>query len=204
MKAWWSRLATRIDALSARERAFIFVSLLAGFMALADTLWISPVNLAYKRLSQQVAAQTQEVDRLRAQLAATPTPVDANQVLRTEIAALQTQREVGQQAIVQASGQGGMALESVLAEFLRKRPGLTLLSTATLGAVIGDDKAVVPAGLSRRGVELRVSGPYAELVLYLRSLEKALPELRWGTMQLRSEKQPPELSLQVFVLEVQP
>jgi MSHA biogenesis protein MshJ len=204
MKAWWSRLATRIDALSARERAFIFVSLLAGFMALADTLWISPVNLAYKRLSQQVAAQTQEVDRLRAQLAATPTPVDANQVLRTEIAALQTQREVGQQAIVQASGQGGMALESVLAEFLRKRPGLTLLSTATLGAVIGDDKAVVPAGLSRRGVELRVSGPYAELVLYLRSLEKALPELRWGTMQLRSEKQPPELSLQVLVLEVQP
>jgi MSHA biogenesis protein MshJ len=204
MKAWWSRLATRIDALSARERAFIFVSLLAGFMALADTLWISPVNLAHQRLSQQVAAQTQEVDRLRAQLAATPTPVDANQVLRTEIAALQTQREVGQQAIVQASGQGGMALESVLTEFLRKRPGLTLLSTATLSAVSGDAKASVPAGLLRRGVELRVSGPYAELVLYLRSLEKALPELRWGTMQLRSEKQPPELSLQVFVLEVQP
>jgi MSHA biogenesis protein MshJ len=204
MKAWWSRLATRIDALSARERAFIFVSLLALFMALADTLWISPVNLAHSRLSQQVAAQTQEVDRLRAQLAATPTPVDANQVLRTEVAALQSQREVGQQAVVQASGQGGMALESVLTEFLRKRPGLTLLSTATLGAANEDAKASVPAGLSRRGVELRVSGPYAELVLYLRSLEKALPELRWGTMQLRSEKQPPELSLQVFVLEVQP
>jgi MSHA biogenesis protein MshJ len=204
MKAWWSRLATRIDALSARERAFIFVSLLASFMALADTLWISPVNQAHKRLTQQVAAQTQEVDRLRAQLAATPTPVDANQVLRTEIAALQAQREVGQQAIAQASGQGGMALESVLTEFLRKRPGLTLLSTATLGAVSADAKDTVPAGLSRRGLELRVSGPYAELMLYLRSLEKALPELRWGTMQLRSEKQPPELSLQVFVLEVQP
>jgi MSHA biogenesis protein MshJ len=204
MKAWWTRLATRIDALSARERAFIFVSLLASFMALADTLWISPVNQAHQRLSQQVAAQTQEVDRLRAQLAATPTPVDANQVLRTEIAALQTQREAGQQAITQASSQGGMALEPVLTEFLRNRPGLALVSTATLGATGGDDKGAVPVGLSRRGVELRVSGPYAELVLYLRSLEKALPELRWGTMQLRSEKQPPELSLQVFVLEVQP
>ena len=79
-----------------------------------------------------------------------------------------------------------------------------MLSTATLGAISGDAKAAVPGGLLRRGVELRVSGPYAELVLYLRSLEKALPELRWGTMQLRSEKQPPELSLQVFVLEVQP
>ena len=32
----------------------------------------------------------------------------------------------------------------------------------------------------------------------------ALPNLRWGPMQLRSEKQPPELTLQVFVLEVQP
>jgi MSHA biogenesis protein MshJ len=171
---------------------------------LADTLWISPANLAHQRLSEQVAAQTQEVDRLRAQLAATPMPVDANQVLRAEIAALQTQREAGYQAITQASSQGGLALEPVLTEFLRRRPGLALVSTATLGASSADAKDAVPAGLARRGVELRVSGPYAELVLYLRSLEKALPELRWGTMQLRSEKQPPELSLQVFVLEVQP
>ncbi len=204
MKAWWTRQAARVDALSARERAFIFVSLLASFMALADFFWIEPANLAHQHLSQQVAAQTQEVDRLRGQLAATPTPVDANQVLRTEIAALQTQRDAGQQAIAQASSQGGLALEPVLTEFLRRRPGLTLVSTATLGAPSADAKDAVPIGLARRGVELRVSGPYAELVLYLRSLEKALPELRWGTMQLRSEKQPPELSLQVFVLEVQP
>lgn len=204
MKAWWTRQAARIDALSARERAFIFVSLLASVMALADVLWIEPANQAHQRLAQQVAAQTQEVDRLRAQLAATPAPVDANQVLRTEIAALQTQRDAGQQAIAQASSQGGLALEPVLTEFLRRRPGLTLVSTATLGAPGADAKDAVPAGLARRGVELRVSGPYSELVMYLRSLEKALPELRWGTMQLRSEKQPPELSLQVFVLEVQP
>jgi MSHA biogenesis protein MshJ len=204
MKAWWTRQAARIDALSGRERAFIFVSLLASLIALADSLWISPYNLAHQRLSQQVAAQTQEVERLRAQLAATPVPVDLNQALRAEIAALQTQRDAGQQAIVQSVGQGGQALEPVLTEFLRRRPGLALVSTATLGDSSADAKDAVPAGLVRRGVELRVSGPYAELVLYLRSLEKALPELRWGTMQLRSEKQPPELSLQVFVLEVQP
>lgn len=204
MKAWWTRQASRIDALSARERAFIFLSLLASLMALADSFWIGPANLAHQRLSQQVAAQTQEVDRLRAQLAATPVPVDANQALRTDIAALQTQREAGQQAIAQASGQGGLALEPVLTEFLRRRPGLTLVSTATLSASGAGAQDAVPAGLARRGVELRVSGPYAELALYLRTLEKALPELRWGTMQLRSEKQPPELSLQVFVLEVQP
>lgn len=204
MKAWWTRQAARIDALSARERAFIFVSLLASLMALADTLWISPANVAHQRLSQQVAAQTQEVDRLRTQLAASPVPVDVNQALRTDIAALQVQREAGQAAITHATGQGGLALEPVLTEFLRRRPGLTLLSTATLGAPSTEAKDAVPAGLARRGVELRVSGSYAELVLYLRSLEKALPELRWGTMQLRSEKQPPELSLQVFVLEVQP
>jgi MSHA biogenesis protein MshJ len=204
MKAWWTRQAARIDALSARERAFIFVSLLACCMALAYTLWIEPANLAHQRLTQQVAVQTQEVDRLRTELAATPAPVDVNQALRTEIAALQAQRDAGQDAIAQAGNQGGLALEPVLTEFLRRRPGLTLVSTATLSTSGADAKDAVPAGLVRRGVELRVSGPYAELVLYLRSLEKALPELRWGTMQLRSEKQPPELSLQVFVLEVQP
>jgi MSHA biogenesis protein MshJ len=141
---------------------------------------------------------------LRTELQGLPAPVDVNLPLRTEQAALQQQLADLQSQVSGAAGGGSPALEPVLAEFLRRRKELTLLSTATLGADAAQGKGMTTPGVARRGVELKVSGPYGELVKYVKSLEQALPNLRWGPMQLRSEKQPPELTLQVFVLEVQP
>ena len=39
MKAWWKIQSGRINALSLRERAFLFVTLIICLLALADTLW---------------------------------------------------------------------------------------------------------------------------------------------------------------------
>ena len=204
MKQWWFQQSARIDALSLRERAFVFLSVIACCLALSDVLWLSPAMGAYQLQTQQYAAQTVELQRLRTELQNAPAPVDVNLPLRTEVAALQQKLADLQNSIATVAGSGSPALEPVLAEFLRRREGLTLLSTATLAvdAAAGKDSAVT--GVTRRGVELKVSGPYGELLKYVRSLEQALPNMRWGPMQLRSEKQPPELTLQVFVLEVQP
>jgi MSHA biogenesis protein MshJ len=49
---------------------------------------------------------------------------------------------------------------------------------------------------------LRVAGPYPSLIRYVKSLETALPQLRWGEMQLKANKTPPELTLTVYVLGV--
>jgi MSHA biogenesis protein MshJ len=205
MKQWWLQQSARINALSLRERAFIFVSLIASCLALADALWLSPAMGAHQLQTQQHAAQNAELRRLRTELQSMPAPVDVNLPLRTELAALQQQLVEVQSQVTAAAGGNSPALEPVLAEFLRRRPELMLLSTATLSADAAAGKAAATTtGIARRGVELKVSGPYAELVKYVRSLEQALPNLRWGPMQLRSEKQPPELTLQVFVLEVQP
>ncbi|PQA77147.1 hypothetical protein [Rhodoferax sp. TS-BS-61-7] len=204
MKQWWLQQSTRINALSLRERAFIFVSLIALCLALADALWLSPAMGAHQLQAQQHAAQNAELQRLRTELQSTPTPIDVNLPLRTELAALQQQLAEIQSQVAAAAGGSSPALEPVLAEFLRRRPGLSLVSTATLAADAAAGKDAAVTGVVRRGVELKVSGPYTELVKYVTSLEQALPNLRWGPMQLRSEKQPPELTLQVFVLEVQP
>ena len=51
---------------------------------------------------------------------------------------------------------------------------------------------------------MKVAGPYAELVRYVKNLESALPALRWGALRLQSDKQPPELTLQVYVVGVRP
>jgi len=204
MKQWWLKQSARVDALSLRERVFVFLCVMASALALADVLWLSPAMGAHQRQTQLSAAQNTELQRLRTELQTAPKPVDVNLPLRTEQVALQQQLAELQTTVAAAAGGSSPALEPVLAEFLRRRPGLSLVSTATLAADTAAGKDAAVTGVTRRGVELKVAGPYAELQTYVKSLEQALPNLRWGPMQLRSDKQPPELTLQVFVLEVQP
>jgi hypothetical protein len=58
--------------------------------------------------------------------------------------------------------------------------------------------------MNRRALVLRVAGPYAGLVRYVQALETAMPGLRWGSMELKADKRSNELTLQVYVLGVQP
>jgi MSHA biogenesis protein MshJ len=210
MKQWWQQQVVRIDALSLRERAFLFLSVIVVCMALADVLWLSPAQVAHQQATQRFAAQGTELSRLRDELKSTAQPVDASKAVRDDIAAANARLEAVNQEIKEVAplADGGPALEQVLVQFLRRQEGLTLLSTGTLkqDAAIPVAPATVaaPTGLSRRGMELRVAGPYPELVRYVKTLEIALPALRWGALQLKSEKQPPELTLQVYVVGVQP
>lgn len=203
LKQWWQRQAVRIDALSLRERVFLFVSAIVCCVALADVLWLSPAQLAYQQTAQRFAAQSTELSRLRAELQGAARPVDASQAARDELAAIQTRLDAVNHDIQSAGQQtaGAPALEQVLVQFLRRQPGLTLLRTGTLKP---EAAGAAPAGLSRRGIELKVAGSYPELVRYVKTLENALPALRWGSLQLKSEQQPRELTLQVYVVGVEP
>ena len=49
-----------------------------------------------------------------------------------------------------------------------------------------------------------MAGSYAELTRYVRTLENALPTLRWGSLQLKATKETPEMTLQVYVVGVPP
>jgi hypothetical protein len=49
---------------------------------------------------------------------------------------------------------------------------------------------------------LTVSGPYLELITYVRTLERSMPALRWGSMKIVADKQPVLLTLQVSLVEV--
>jgi len=208
IKPWWSQQAARIDALSLRERGIMFVSVIVLSIALADVLLLSPVQLAHKQVTQRFAAQSTELTRLRESLKATGQPVDASKAVRDEIAGLDARLQGLDQELnaMAPRAEGGPALEQVLVQFLRRHEGLTLLGVSTLGqeGAGAPASAATPVGLTRRGLDLRVSGPYGELVRYVKTLETALPALRWGALQLKSETQPPELHLQVYVLGVQP
>jgi MSHA biogenesis protein MshJ len=97
----------------------------------------------------------------------------------------------------------GRALEPVLVQFLRRYNNLTLVGTNTLKDEGAGAFPAVP-GLTRQGLELRIAGPYLELQRFVQSLESALPYLRWGSVQIKAELQPAEMTLQVYVLGVAP
>lgn len=209
MKQQWIRMLERIDALSLRERVFLFVSVIACALALADVLWLSPAQTQYKQLTQRFASQSAELDRLRVELKAIARPEDPSVAVRADIAAAEARLDALNADIktLVPLVQNGPELEQVLVQLLRRQDGLTLVDLTTLKAEAATPiagTAALPAGMSKRGLELRVAGSYAELVRYVKTLEVAMPALRWGALNLKSEQQPPELTLQVYVLGVQP
>ena len=206
-------LLQKVDALSLRERLFLVLSVLACFLAVVDAVWLSPVAIATKKLATQLTTQDADLVRLRAELTVASQPVDVTKQVRDEIAqadATLQQLDADIQTLLPKS-KNGPVLEDVLVQFLRKHEGLTLMGLNTLAGQgtpsvgQGGDKsagAALPTELTKRGIELKVKGPYPQLVAYVQKLETALPSLRWGGMQLKSEAQPPELTLQVYVLGV--
>ncbi len=206
------KLLERVDALSLRERVFLFLSLLACLLAVADLLWLSPAQAAYKQLTQRFAAQTTELTRLRDELRASSVVPDPSKAVRDDIEKANLRLAALNEEIktLVPMAQNGPALEQVLVQLLRKQSGLTLLGVSTLApdapAAAGGPASAnaMPPGLSKRGLELRVAGAYPELVAYIKTLETAMPALRWGALNLKSDKLPPEFTVQVYVVGVQP
>ena len=210
MKEQLRALLAKIDALSLRERIFVFLSVLACCLAAADALWLSPAMATNKKLVQQFGAQAAELTRLREEFRLVAQPVDPSKAVRDDIALADRRLDALKDEIntLLPRARGGPALEEVMVQFLRRHPGLTLQGLVTLQADTASGAAAsvtstLPTGLTKKGLQLKVSGPYPELVRYVQQLEYTLPALRWGSLVLKSDSQPPELTLQVFVLGVQ-
>ncbi len=209
MNAQLQTLLDRVDALSLRERLILCFSVLVCALALADFVWFTPAQAAHKLVLQRFAAQGAELDRLRGELALATLPGGAGPAARAELQALDSRMaaldaEVATLTPVDAKGP---PLEGVLQRLLRHQQGLTLVSLDTQQAEATPTEnaaAHMPPGLSRHGLTLRVSGPYAELVRYVQALETALPGLRWGPMELKADRRSTELSLQMVTLGSQP
>lgn len=209
----WKVLSARIDALSLRERAFLFLSLIAVCVALVDLLWLAPARAGYQQVQQKFVQENVELQRLREDLKAKAAQPEPARMVRDEIKQLNVSIATSNREIsaLSVSSEGAMTLPKVLVHFLRRQNGLTLVRTSNLVAdvVPGTSQSsqaglVGPSAVVRNGLELTVSGPYLELVRYVQTLENAMPTLRWGTFKLVADQQPPELSLQVFLVGPQP
>ncbi len=200
MNATLKSLAARVDALNLRERVFLFLSVIVVLVAVADSVWVSPARMAHLQVRQQFETNAAELQRLRDESrlhALKPNPV---QQARAEMERVQARISTTNNSIAAVGGvfKGSTSLQEVLVHFLRRYPALTLVRTGNLAT----DAAVAPrsGAIARQGLELTVAGPYPDLVRFVQSLETAMPDLRWGPLKLKAEQQPPELTLQVFLV----
>ena len=208
MKNWWKIQSLRIDALSLRERVFLFVTLLGACMALVQVLWLDPAQQHHQKITQKFKAQETELHTLRVDFKNNAGTVGAAKSGQVELDDLKAKIAALNQTIKQVPA-GGMAAEQlpqVLTHFLRRHEGLTLVKTGTVAELAPRPPvnkaaaAVGGLGWKQQGLELTVAGAYPELIRYVQTLERALPTLRWGVMSVMSEKQPPQLTLQVYLL----
>ena len=86
MNRFWPFLSARIDALSLRERAILFATLLVCSMLLADVLLLSPVQDMNRQLAQRLTAQTAELQKLQEELKNSGNETGPGKLAREELA----------------------------------------------------------------------------------------------------------------------
>jgi len=202
----WQTQAKRIDALSLRERVFLFLSIALVLAAVLDQFLIAPLTAEQALARQNQQRQATELKTLRQQFA------EANQLnaadspqgqLRAAIRAAQGETLELDQQLQQRSGllDNQSQLPEVMGRLLRQQGRLTLVKLQTLDdATLPQSGSATPSSLKWRGVELQVSGDYLDLMRYLAELEAALPTLRWGELRLSSDSGRALLQLQVFLV----
>jgi MSHA biogenesis protein MshJ len=204
MKAFLKIQASRIDALSLRERGMMFLSLAVALTALVDMFVLSPAIAERKQLVAQARLQTQQLEALRSQWAASiadaPDDSAPGRLRAAVVSARAQQVALDAQIRDQLAGRDEIArLPEVLDRVLRRHERLTL---TRLSAV--PDAAAVPAAATAptvrwQGADLSVAGNYADLVQYLADLEAALPGLRWGALQVATPSMPPVMTVRLLL-----
>ena len=198
------KLAEKIDSLSLRERAMVFVGVIAVLFTLWDTFLIQPLDKQQKKLVTEL--NTKNAERLalntRLQKLTIKTDADPNAANLERLKSLRS-RLIDIQADLEASTDNLITPEEmpkVLETVLHQTGSLTLTSLRSLGATAlvpkqesNSDEGESTGNISapqnvkeltsdnidnayRHGLRIEFVGDYLTTLNYLKSLE----ELQWG------------------------
>ena len=206
MNKYLETLTARLDALSLRERIFLFLSVLVVCAAVLDALWLSPAQTQHKQLMLRFDKQSQELNRLREVVRASSQTGASTAGSQGTLVQLQAEIDQTELAVHRLLPPPEAApLVQAMSHLLRRYPGLTLVKTTALAAGTSLTSAAaskdLPSGLKRQGMEVTVAGNYADLTRFV-TIEAAMPYVRWGLMTLKTtdDQTAPQLTLQLFLL----
>lgn len=224
MKDFWQRYAARFDALSLRERGFVFAAVVVALLALAYTALMEPELVRQKRVTTAILQKQSEMRALEAQVtkmagsrAQDPDRAERERHarLRAELGALEARIAAEERKFTEPAQMRG-----VMQGLLGRSRGVSLVEMKTLArstlataAKPGAKPPATPAAklaaperlIYRHGLELTVSGSYLDLLGYVRELEKLPTQLYWGALELDAAAYPKvSMKMTVYTLSLDP
>lgn len=224
MKRYWELVRGKIDGMSLRERAVIFLAAAFVVVASVNAVLLNPLLVKQAALSAQLVQKQEKMKELQAQLQAhsQARQDDQHSPLRIRLAQLkqQLQEQDGylqshRDRLVEPDKMAGL-----LEQVLNKNDKLQLVELKTLPASLLVEKpqaampqaADSPAGqkqpdlqkqVFKHGIQITVRGGYLDMLRYLAALEKMPVQMFWGEVSLSVEKYPDAvLTLTLYTLSL--
>lgn len=216
MKERIDKIVAKVDGLSLRERALIFVAAAFLVVSLINLLFLDPLLAQQKRLSAQVVQQQERMKEVQAQMNALlqAKQADEHSPQRERIRQLQQQIADGDAYLKDRRDKlvPPERMAALLEQVLNRNGGLQLVSMNTLPVTLFVEQ---PAGAAnaqvagqerqmyKHGVQITVRGSYADMLKYLTALEKLPTRMFWGMAKMNVVQYPTaELTLTLYTLSL--
>ena len=225
MKQQWEKINAKVDAMSARERVFIFSAVAVLLVSLVNILLLEPLFMRQKLLQIQVSQQQQQMSAVQSQIAALLQENSPNSNSPQRIQINQFRQEIEEGSAFLKSSRERLVQPEKMAEHLRqilsRNNRLQLVTLQTLPVTplldVQGAKNVEQAGVTptttppvsqdkqvfKHGVQLTLRGNYLDLMQYLGALEKLPQQMFWAKAQMSVVKYPNnELTLILYTLSL--
>lgn len=221
-----NQLAEKIDALSLRERAIVFIGIVFVLFTVWDLFFISPLEVEHKQIIAQFSEKNAErlilVNRFQELMKTNKDDPNANNLaqlktLRSKLIDIQAELETSTGDLVSPN-----EMPKILETVLHKIGGLTLQNLKSLGvtpivakeetepevdSVIedGDEKLTAENidNAYKHGLRIEITGDYLTTLSYLKSLEALNWSFYWDNFKLTVGDYPDaNVAIEIFTLSL--
>ena len=213
-------IGERIDAMTLRERAIIFLTVLVAVYLAADQLALKPMAVERERLQRQLTTKHDQIQSYERQLQMLLTGSDdpASPVAQKIIS---LQQQLSTLDDILAKSTGGLVsprdMARLVEEILSRNRQLVVVQLESLTPVPIQEASAggnppptagqppapggAESGLYKHGMRIVVKGTYHELLAYLRALEALQWKVFWGKVTLEAQDYPvSQLTLELYTL----
>jgi MSHA biogenesis protein MshJ len=200
LQSQFKGLTDRIDAMSLRERALIFITLLVALYFIAVHVIFGPISLEKDRLQKQINQKREETRLMEVQVQGVLSAgaQGAHLAKQKKLAALQENLKNMDASLQQVTT--GLVppkeMARLVEQMLLKNRGLQVIKLESLPAVPLLENAGKSGGKTadgtvyKHGMRIEFKGGYMDTLRYLRSLEAMPWKVFWGQVALSAEKYP--------------
>lgn len=206
----FKKYTDRVDSLSLRERAIVFVAILVALYSVAANLLFPPLTAAQKTLTQQLTAKRQQIQATETQIQTvlTRSAHDPDSANRAKLVELETRLRSLDQTLATATARlvPPREMARMVEQIVLRNRNITLARIESLPAEplqlpVSGGSPVAGAMVYRHGMQIELRGGYLDILAYLRELENLPWKLFWGQVTLQTEQYPvSRLVLRVYTL----